>query len=146
MVKCIVSVECLVFRCELYHQVRQRPPANARVLDTYMRVLDTPIRVLDTHMRVLRIPGRVICTHTRVLDTRMRVLNTGRRLSCQSRVSCATRLSSNPSGKCSYERPTRGRVCGTMRSMCGADAGCSAINYQPLSLCASTCQIIADRL
>jgi len=35
-------------------------------------------------------------------------------------------------GKCSYERPTRGTVCGTMRSMCGADAGCLAINYQSL--------------
>ena len=34
------------------------------------------------------------------------------------------RWSSNPSGKCSYERPTRGTVCGTMRCMCGADAGC----------------------
>ena len=43
------------------------------------------------------------------------------------------RWSSNPSGKCSYERPTRGTVCGTMRSMCGADAGCLAINYQSLS-------------
>ena len=42
------------------------------------------------------------------------------------------RWSSNPSGKCSYERPTRGTVCGTMRSMCGADAGCLAINYQSL--------------
>jgi len=31
---------------------------------------------------------------------------------------------------CSYQRPTRGTVCGTMRSMCGTDAGCSAINYQ----------------
>jgi hypothetical protein len=40
------------------------------------------------------------------------------------------RWSSNPSGKCSYERPTRGTVCGTMRSMCGADAGYLAINYQ----------------
>jgi hypothetical protein len=39
-------------------------------------------------------------------------------------------LRSNPSGKCSYERPTRGTVCGTMRSMCSADAGCLAINYQ----------------
>ena len=57
--------------------------------------------------------------------------------------------SSNPSGKCSYERPTRGTVCGTMRSMCGADAGCSAIDYQSLSgvsrvggmssLCFSSC-------
>ena len=27
---------------------------------------------------------------------------------------------------------TRGTVCGTMRSMCGADAGCLAINYQSL--------------
>ena len=36
------------------------------------------------------------------------------------------------SGKCSYERLTRGTECGTMRSMCGADAGCSAINYQSL--------------
>ena len=43
------------------------------------------------------------------------------------------RWSSNPSGKCSYERPTRGTVCGTMRSMCGADAGCLAINYQSLT-------------
>jgi hypothetical protein len=42
------------------------------------------------------------------------------------------RWSSNPSGKCSYERPTRGTVCATMRSMCGADAGCLAINYQSL--------------
>jgi len=42
------------------------------------------------------------------------------------------RWSSNPSGKCSYVRPTRGTVCGTMRSMCGADAGCLAINYQSL--------------
>ena len=42
------------------------------------------------------------------------------------------RWSSNPSGKCSYERPTRGTVSGTMRSMCGADAGCLAINYQSL--------------
>ena len=38
----------------------------------------------------------------------------------------------NPSGKCSYERPTRDTVCGTIRSMCGADAGCLAINYQSL--------------
>jgi len=42
------------------------------------------------------------------------------------------RWSSSPSGKCSYERPTRGTVCGTMRSMCGADASCLAINYQYL--------------
>ena len=40
--------------------------------------------------------------------------------------------SSNPSGKCSYERPTRDTVCGTMRSMCGADAGCLAISFQSL--------------
>ena len=44
------------------------------------------------------------------------------------------RWSSNPSGKFSSERPTRGTVGGTMRSMCGADAGCLAINYQSLSL------------
>jgi len=43
------------------------------------------------------------------------------------------RWSSNPSGKCSYELPTRGTVCGTIPSMCGADAGCLAINYQSLS-------------
>ena len=43
------------------------------------------------------------------------------------------RWGSNPSGKCSYERPTRGTLCGTMRSMRGADAGCLAINYQSLS-------------
>ena len=39
-------------------------------------------------------------------------------------------ICSNPSGKCSDERPTRGTVCGTMRSMCGADVGCLAINCQ----------------
>ena len=44
------------------------------------------------------------------------------------------RWSSNPSGKCSSERPTRGTVGGTMRSMRGADAGCLAINYQSLYL------------
>jgi len=42
------------------------------------------------------------------------------------------RWNSNPSGKYLYERPTRGTVCGTMRSMCGADVGCLAINYQYL--------------
>ena len=34
------------------------------------------------------------------------------------------RWSPNPSGKYSYERPRRVTVCGTMRSMCGIDAGC----------------------
>ena len=33
---------------------------------------------------------------------------------------------------CSYQRPTRGAVCSTMRSMCGAGAGCLAVNYQSL--------------
>jgi hypothetical protein len=42
------------------------------------------------------------------------------------------RWSSNPSGKCSYERPTRSTVCGTMRGMCGAGAACLAMNYQSL--------------
>ena len=42
------------------------------------------------------------------------------------------RWSSNPSERFSYERSTRGKLCGTMRSMCGADAGCFAINYQAL--------------
>ena len=42
------------------------------------------------------------------------------------------RWRSNPSGKSSQERLTRGTVCGTTRSMCGADAGCSAINYRSL--------------
>ena len=55
------------------------------------------------------------------------------------RVSTCRRWSSNPSGKCSYQRPTRGTVCGTMRSMCGADAGCLAINYQSLSTCTASC-------
>ena len=45
------------------------------------------------------------------------------------------RRSSNPPGKFSYERPTRGIVCVTMCSMCGADAGCSAINHQSLFPC-----------
>ena len=47
-------------------------------------------------------------------------------------VPCRGRWSSNPSEKCSYERPTRGILGGTMRSMCGADASCLAINYQSL--------------
>ena len=42
------------------------------------------------------------------------------------------RWSSNPSGKCSYDRPTRGAVRGTMRSMCGAGAGCLGIHNQSL--------------
>ena len=50
------------------------------------------------------------------------------------RGSMRTRWSENLSGKCSYERPTRGTLCGTMRSMCGADAGCLAINCQSLSM------------
>ena len=57
------------------------------------------------------------------------------RLNSLFQVACR-RWSSNPSGKCSYERPTRGTICRTMRSMCGADAGCLAINYQ--SLCPVT--------
>ena len=48
------------------------------------------------------------------------------------------RWRSNPSGKCSYERPTRGTVCGTMRSMFGADAGGLALNYQSLSVLMGT--------
>ena len=36
--------------------------------------------------------------------------------------------------KTMYERPILGIVCGTMRSMCGADAACLAMNYQSLSL------------
>jgi len=49
------------------------------------------------------------------------------------RVPClCRRFSSNPSGECSYEQPTRDTVCGTIRSMCGADADCLAINYQSL--------------
>ena len=56
-----------------------------------------------------------------------------RPVSAASCTSCR-RWSSNPSGKCSSTRPTRGTVCGTLRSMCGADAGCLAIDYQ--SLCA----------
>jgi len=43
------------------------------------------------------------------------------------------RWSSNPSGKRSYERPTRGTVCGTMRRMCGADAGYLVTNYRSCS-------------
>ena len=42
------------------------------------------------------------------------------------------RWSSNPSAKCSYERPTQVLVCDTMRIMGGAEAGCLAINYQSL--------------
>ena len=42
------------------------------------------------------------------------------------------RRTSNPSKKCSYKRSTRDTVCGTMRIMCGADAGHSAMDYQSL--------------
>ena len=38
----------------------------------------------------------------------------------------------DPSGRCSYERPLRGTVTGTMRSMCRADAGCLVIDYRSL--------------
>ena len=41
--------------------------------------------------------------------------------------------SSNQSRKCSYEQPTRVTVCGTMRSICGANADCLATTYQSLS-------------
>ena len=41
-----------------------------------------------------------------------------------------TAMVANPPGKCSYEWPTRGTVCGAMGSMCGADAGCFATNYE----------------
>ena len=50
-----------------------------------------------------------------------------------SRQVLGRRWSSNPFGKCSYERPTQGTVCGTMHSMCGTDAGCLAMNYQSLT-------------
>ena len=66
-------------------------------------------------------------------------------LSCMLRICSAAcsasraqrhgrRWSSNPSGIFPHERPTRGTVCATMRSMCGADAGCLAINYQSLDI------------
>jgi len=50
------------------------------------------------------------------------------------------RWRSNPSGKCSQERLTRGTVASTMRraahpsgcARCGAGAGCSAIKYQSI--------------
>ena len=42
---------------------------------------------------------------------------------------------SNPSGKCLYERPTRGTVCGTMRSMRGTDAVVLAIDYLSRTQC-----------
>ena len=53
---------------------------------------------------------------------------------------CASRRwSSNPPEKCSYERPTRGTVCSTMRGMCGAGAGCPValcLGHQRSKLCA----------
>ena len=61
---------------------------------------------------------------------------------------CRRRWRSNPSGKCSQERLTRGTVTSTMRraahpsARCGAGAGCSATQYQ--SLCTrpkSSCRI-----
>jgi len=58
-----------------------------------------------------------------------------RRVSVKNSLSGRRRrwISKNPSGKSSYERPTRGTVCGTMRSICGADAGCLVIIDQSLS-------------
>ena len=52
------------------------------------------------------------------------------------------RWRSNPSGKCSQERLTRGTITSTMCraahssgcARCGAGAGCSAIKYQSLNL------------
>jgi hypothetical protein len=42
------------------------------------------------------------------------------------------RWASNPSGQYSYKRPTSVTVCGTMRSICGADAGDLAIGHHSL--------------
>ena len=55
------------------------------------------------------------------------------------------RGSSNPSGKCSYEQPTRCTVCGTMRSMCGADADCLAMNDHSISPLAQGVRFNADK-
>ena len=59
-----------------------------------------------------------------------------------SRVSSVRRWKSNPSGKYSQERLTRGTVTTTMRraehpsgcARCGAGAGCSTIKYHSLSV------------
>ena len=61
-------------------------------------------------------------SHTTLVLVRSRSLDVG---GC---TVTGRRWSLNPSGKCSYERPTRGTVRGTMRSICG----CLAINYQSL--------------
>ena len=64
-------------------------------------------------------------------------ISCSRGTTCQPTLSLSQvvkRWSSNPSGKCSYARPTRGTVCGTMRSMYGADAGCLAVNHRSLSI------------
>ena len=57
-------------------------------------------------------------------------------------VGSGRRWRSNPSGKCSQERLTRGTLTSTMTkaanppggARCGAGAGCSAIKYQSLSV------------
>ena len=76
--------------------------------------------------------GRIGKTDTMRVAGRGRTGGSGGAIGQKKKRGKGRRWSSNPSGKCSYERPTRGTVCGTMRSMCGADAGCLAINYQSL--------------
>jgi len=54
------------------------------------------------------------------------------RSSADTTVRGGRRWSSNLSRKCLHEQPTWVTVCGTKRSMCGADAVCSAMRYQSL--------------
>ena len=79
-----------------------------------------------------------ICKHSAAQDMDMKLTDVANivynHILLITNIPPPRRWSSNPSGKCSYGRPTRGTVCGTMRSMCDTDAGCSAMNYQSLSL------------
>ena len=104
----------------------------------HARVLE-PRDFLHLHINVLWYRGGLVFEAHRLLYYSDRLLyypasqkDSGERGHARVLLSPAWRWSSNPSGKCSYERPTRGTVCGTLRSMCGSDAGCLAMNYRSL--------------
>jgi len=106
-------VQDLLARADAAHVVVELDAARR---DVELALLDTLLLVAFVLPRALR------CTHPLLS------------------VLCR-RWRSNPSGKCSQERLTRGRVTSTMRraahpsgcARCGAGDGCSAIKYQSQS-------------